>query len=118
MAAAAASKGLEEIDMGKPIKIRAKLKGDIAEVKALLPHDMESGVRRDPDSGELVAAHYITDVTIEHNGEQVLVAYWGTAVSKNPYIAFSIKGAASGDVIKVRWTDNMSDSSETETSLK
>ncbi len=34
--------------MGKPIKIRAKLKGDIAEVKALLPHDMESGMRRDP----------------------------------------------------------------------
>jgi len=31
--------------MGKPIKIRAKLKGDIAEVKALLPHNMESGMR-------------------------------------------------------------------------
>ena len=104
--------------MGKPIKIRAKLKGDIAEVKALLPHDMESGMRRDPDSGELVAAHYITDVTVEHNGEQVMVAYWGTAVSKNPYVAFSIKGAASGDVIKISWKDNMSDSSETEISLK
>ncbi len=104
--------------MGKPIKIRAKLKGDIAEVKALLPHNMESGMRRDADSGELVAAHYISDVTVQHNGETVLQAYWGTAVSKNPYVAFSIRGAASGDVIKVSWIDNESDSSETEISLK
>ncbi len=104
--------------MGKPIKIRAKLKGDIAEVKALLPHDMESGQRRDPDSGELVPAHYITDVTVKLNGETVLVAYWGTAVSKNPYVAFSLKDAAAGDVVKISWIDNESDSSETETTLK
>jgi sulfur-oxidizing protein SoxZ len=104
--------------MGKPIKIRAKLKGDIAEVKALMPHDMESGLRRDPDTNELVPAHYITDVRFEHNGTLVMEAYWGTAVSKNPYVAFSIKNAASGDVIKVRWTDNHGDSSETETTLK
>ena len=104
--------------MGKPIKIRAKLKGDIAEVKALLPHDMESGQRRDPDSGELVPAHYITDVTVKLNGETVLVAYWGTAVSKNPYVAFSLQDAAAGDVVKISWIDNESDSSETETTLK
>ena len=104
--------------MGKPIKIRAKLKGDIAEVKALMPHDMESGLRRDPETGDLVAAHYITEVDVEHNGEPVMQAFWGPAVSKNPYVAFSIRNAASGDVIKVRWTDNQSDSSETETTLK
>jgi len=104
--------------MGKPIKIRAKLKGDIAEVKALMPHDMESGLRRDPETDELVPAHYITDVYVEHKGELVLQAYWGPAVSKNPYVAFSITNAAAGDVIKVRWTDNHDDSSETEITLK
>ena len=104
--------------MGKPIKIRAKIKGDVAEVKALMPHDMESGLRRDPETNELVAAHYITDVIAEHNGTEVLTAYWGPAVSKNPYIAFSISGAAPGDTIKVRWTDNSGDTSETETALK
>jgi sulfur-oxidizing protein SoxZ len=45
-------------------------------------------------------------------------AYWGPAVSKNPYVAFSIKNAAAGDVIKIRWKDNQDDSSETETTLK
>jgi sulfur-oxidizing protein SoxZ len=104
--------------MGKPIKIRAKLKGDVAEVKALMPHDMESGLRRDPDTNELVPAHYITDVNAEINGEVVLTAYWGSAVSKNPYVAFSITGAASGDTIKVHWSDNKGDTSETEITLK
>jgi len=104
--------------MGKPIKIRAKLNGDVAEVKALLPHDMESGFRRDPQTNELVPAHFITDVVAEHNGEVVLTAYWGPAVSRNPFVAFSYKGAASGDTLKVRWKDNEGDSSVTETVFK
>jgi sulfur-oxidizing protein SoxZ len=104
--------------MGKQIKIRAKLKGDVAEVKALMPHDMETGFRRNPDTNELVPAHYITDVVAEINGEVVLTAYWGPAVSKNPYVAFSISGAASGDTIKMHWADNKGDSSEIETTLK
>lgn len=104
--------------MGKPIKIRAKLKGDVAEVKALMPHNMESGLRRDADTGELVPAHYISELVASINGEVVMRAYWGTAVSKNPYVAFSITGAAPGDTISVSWIDNHGDSSATETSLK
>jgi len=45
--------------MGNPIKIKAKLKGDVAEVKALMPHPMESGVRVNADTGEKVPKHYI-----------------------------------------------------------
>jgi sulfur-oxidizing protein SoxZ len=104
--------------MGKPIKIRAKVKDGMAEVKALMPHDMESGQRRDPDTGEIVPAHYITHVTVEHNGEEVMQAYWGPAVSKNPYVAFTVQGAAAGDSIRIRWEDNSGDTSETETVLK
>jgi len=104
--------------MGKPIKIRAKLKGDIADVKALMPHNMESGLRRDPETGELVPAHYITDVVAVHDGEVVLTAYWGTAVSKNPYLAFSFTGAVAGDTIKIRWIDNFGDNSEGEAVFK
>jgi len=104
--------------MGKPVKIKAKIKGDIAEVKALMPHDMESGLRRDPETNELVPAHYITDVVAEHNGEVVFTAYWGTAVSKNPYVAFSFTGAVAGDKIVIRWKDNRGDTGEGEATFK
>ncbi len=104
--------------MGKPIKIRAKIKGDVADVKALMPHDMESGLRLDPETGEAVPAHFITSVDVALNGETVMTAYWGPAVSKNPYVAFSVAGAAAGDTLKISWVDNLEDTSETEVTLK
>ncbi len=104
--------------MGKPIKIRAKVKGDISEVKALMPHDMESGLRRDAETNELIPAHYITELVAEHNGEIVMTAYWGPAVSRNPYVSFSFTGGVAGDTIKIHWEDNQGDSSATEAVLK
>lgn len=104
--------------MGDPIKIRARVKDGIADVKALMPHDMESGFRLDEETGEAIPAHYITDVDVSLNGEHVMTAYWGPAVSRNPYVAFTITGAASGDKLKISWRDNREDSSETEIELK
>ena len=104
--------------MGKPIKIRAKVKGDVAEIKALMPHDMESGLRMDPETNDFVPAHYITDVVAEINGEVVMTAYWGQAVSKNPYVSFGVSGAVAGDMVTIKWNDNLGDSSETEVALK
>jgi sulfur-oxidizing protein SoxZ len=104
--------------MGKPIKIRAKIKGDIAEVKALMPHPMESGARIDADTGEAVPKHYIKEVVCKHNGNVVLNSFWGTAVSKNPYLAFKFKGAKSGDKLEISWVDNMDDTSVSEITFK
>lgn len=103
--------------MAKPVKIRAKLKGEVASIKSLMPHPMETGSRKDPE-GNLVAAHYIETVTCEHNGEVVIVADWGPSVSKNPYFAFEIRSAKAGDTVKVSWTDNLGETSSGETTLK
>lgn len=104
--------------MGKPIKIRAKIKGDIAEVKALMEHPMESGVRINADTGEAVPKHYIKEVVCKHNGTVVNTAYWGTGVSKNPYMAFKFKGAKPGDKLEISWVDNTGDTSTTEVAFK
>jgi sulfur-oxidizing protein SoxZ len=103
--------------MPKPVKIRAKLKGDVAAVKSLMPHPMETGTRKDPE-GQLIPAHYIETVTCEHNGTPVIQAQWGASVSKNPYFAFEVAGAKSGDVIKVSWVDNLGETSSGEATLK
>lgn len=90
----------------KKIRIRAKMKGDVAEVKALMSHPMETGLRKNKKTGEKIPAHYIENVTCTHKGNTVMVANWGPAVSKNPYLAFKFKGAAKGDTITVSWNDN------------
>jgi len=101
----------------KKIRIRAKLKGDVAEVKTLMSHPMETGLRKNKKTGEKIPAHFIQEVICEHKGNKVLVASWGVAVSKNPYLSFKFKGGAKGDKIKVSWTDNKGESASAEASI-
>jgi len=95
--------------MADPMRIRAQASGDKATVRVLMAHEMESGQRRD-SAGKLVPAWHITEVTATHNSKVVLSAEWGSAVSKNPYLQFNIKGAKAGDKVGVSWKDNKGDS--------
>ena len=104
--------------MGKPIKIKAKIKGEIAQVKVLMPHPMESGARVNADTGEKVPKHYIQEVICKHNGNVVCTSFWGTGVSKDPYMSFKFKGAKSGDALEISWKDNTGDTSVSETTFK
>jgi sulfur-oxidizing protein SoxZ len=36
----------------------------------------------------------------------VFLADWGPAVSKDPYVRFSFKGANKGDELNISWVDN------------
>jgi len=101
----------------KSIRIRAKVKGDVTEVKALMSHEMETGLRKDKKTGEKIPAHFIKEVVCEHNGKQVLLAQWGVAISKNPYLSFKFKGGKAGDTIKISWDDNKGESSSAETKV-
>lgn len=91
--------------MASKIRIRAKLKGDSTEVKCLMSHVMETGLRKDK-AGKKIPEHFIKEVTCEHKGKVIMLASWGVAVSKNPYLSFRFKGAAIGDTVKINWTDN------------
>ena len=99
------------------IRVKAKVKDGVAEVKCLMQHEMETGTRKDDKSGALAPAPNITDVPAEHNGRVVMHANWGPAVSKNPYFAFSFKGASAGDKLVITWVDNKGEKATTETVL-
>jgi sulfur-oxidizing protein SoxZ len=91
--------------MADPMKIRANVVGDSTEVKVLMSHEMETGLRKDAQ-GTAIPAWFIQNVTVAHNGKPVLNAQWGPAVAKNPFLAFKFKGGAKGDKIEITWTDN------------
>ena len=103
--------------MASSIKIKTRLKDDVAEVKSLILHPMETGARKNPDTGELVPRHHITQLIFTNNDNVVMVANFSTAVSKNPYINFSFRGAKVGDTFKVSWVDNLGGTDEIETIL-
>ena len=104
--------------MASTIKVKTKLSGDTATIKSLMLHPMETGSRKDTDSGAIIPVHHITQLIFTNNGKQVMVANLSTAVSKNPYFSFSFKGAKAGDTLNASWVDNIGEKGELETQLK
>ena len=104
--------------MAKSIRIRAQAKGGETVVKALVTHPMETGLRKDKKTGEKIPAHFIQEVTCKHNGAQVLTAHWGPAVSKNPYLSFTLNGGKAGDTIELSWVDNKGEKDSASTDVK
>lgn len=92
--------------METAMKMRAKLLGDVTEVKVIISHPMETGRRKD-DFDNLIPAHFIQLVTATLNGKTVLEMQWGTGISKNPYLTFYLKGAKVGEKVEVTWHDNL-----------
>jgi sulfur-oxidizing protein SoxZ len=103
--------------MASKIKVRVKLKGDIAEVKSLMMHPMETGSRLDPDTASIIPAHHITQLTFANNGKPVMIVNCSTAVSRDPYLSFNFSGAKPGDTLTASWVDNKGESDTTETVL-
>ena len=94
--------------MAEPMRIRAQAAGGNATVRVLMSHEMETGQRKDA-AGKTIPAWQITDVTANLNGKPVFSAEWGPAVSKNPFLQFTLKGAKAGDKVAVTWKDNKGD---------
>ena len=91
--------------MTEATRIRAQSAGDKAQVRVLMNHEMETGLRKDA-AGKLVPAWYIQEAEVMLNGKLVFSVECGTAVSRNPFLVFSVKGAKAGDKIGVVWRDN------------
>ena len=102
--------------MAEPMKIRAVMKGDVADIRVLIAHPMETGQRKDA-KGEIVPLHFIQGITVSLNGKTVYDGQWSQAVSRNPVFTFRLKGGAKGDKIEVSWLDNHGETNSIETAV-
>lgn len=100
------------------IKCKAKMSGDVADVKVLMKHVMETGLRKDSKTGEKIPAHHINEVACIHNGTEIFRCNMGPAISKNPYLAFSVKGPKAGDTLQITSVDNKGETDSGETVVK
>lgn len=98
-------------------RLKAKLKGDKVNVKAIVSHPMETGRRKDKKTGDKIPAHFISEVVVSANDKTLLTTDWSGSVSKNPYLSFNYAGK-SGDKIKLSWKDNQGNTGEAEKTVK
>ncbi len=99
------------------IKLRTKNKSGKVQIKALITHPMETGLRKDKKTGNKIPAEYITHVDVTANAKTLLSANWSGSVSKNPFLSFKYAGK-SGDKIKLTWKDNTGKSDLLEATVK
>lgn len=84
------------------MKVKAKLKGDVVNVKVLAKH-----VNAGPEEAEKrkIDANFIVSVVAKCNDKVVYEMTGSGFVSKNPLYKFKFKGAKAGDKVEVTWTD-------------
>jgi sulfur-oxidizing protein SoxZ len=99
-----------------PMKIRATAAGGFTDIRVLMTHPMETGLRKDPD-GRLVPPHFIQSVTVKLNGRTVVDGQISQGVSRNPVFSFRIKGGAQGEKVEVAWQDNLGETSSIEAAV-
>ena len=102
--------------MADPMRVRAQLKEGVTDVRVLMSHPMETGLRKD-SAGKIIPALYINDVKASSGGRTLIAAKWGQAISQNPFLQFRFKGAKVGDKVAVTWTDNSGDTRTDEVAI-
>ena len=94
--------------------IAMRLRAGGGEIRILMTHPSENGLRKDAKSGQLVPAHFVKTLRVAVNGRRVLDGQLGGGVSKDPYLAFRVKGMQSGDTVSVTAEDNTGDTGSVE----
>lgn len=96
------------------IKIKPKdyKVGDIVKIDFMAMHPMETGMRKNKDTGELIPAHYIDEVKFLFNDKLITKMIVWESVSVNPVLSISYKVSGAG-TLKVIAKDNKGDNSET-----
>ena len=79
-------------------------KGQVVQIKTLIPHKMETGRRKNKKGGK-IPRFIINKVEATFNGKPVITADFHPAVSANPYFSFYARIEESG-TFKFVWTDD------------
>ena len=107
--------------MADDIKPRIRMpatakKGEVIEIKTLITHPMETGVRKDA-AGNAIPRLIVNAFSATFNGKPVMSVKLEPAISANPYLSFFLKVEESG-TLKLTWTDDNKQSWTSETKIE
>jgi sulfur-oxidizing protein SoxZ len=77
--------------------------GEAVEVRILVGHPQENGLRRDA-AGERIPRNLIKDLVLRYDGRIVFRADLGTGIAANPFLGIFIRATRTGEVV-LTWVD-------------
>lgn len=105
--------------MAKPrVKIPKKIAaGEAFEIKTLISHKMESGLRKNADTGEIIPRDIIHEFQCMVDGKAVFRTKLHPAISANPYLSFYLTLNQDAE-IEFIWTDDRGEQTTLKKSVK
>jgi sulfur-oxidizing protein SoxZ len=97
------------------MKIKAKLKDGIVDVKAMAKHEM---LTYDVAKKKGTDANFIVHMIATVNKKVVFEMSSSQFLSKNPIISFKFKGAAAGDKLTMTWVDLKGNTETSDTEIR
>jgi sulfur-oxidizing protein SoxZ len=82
----------------------AATKGEIFQVKALISHQMETGLRKDSE-GKIIPRKIINKFICRYNDVEVFAVDMHEAVAANPYFEFYLRATESGQ-LQFTWQED------------
>lgn len=79
-------------------------KGEIFQIKSLISHRMETGLRRN-DNGDVIPRKIITTFVCRYNAAEVFGVDLHEAVAANPYFEFYLRATESG-LLEFTWEED------------
>lgn len=73
----------------------AAAKGDVFQVKTIISHEMETGLRQD-DQGDVIPRKIINKFVCRYNNAVVFSVDFHEAIAANPFVEFSLRATESG----------------------
>ena len=81
------------------IKVQEKAAvGDVVEIRAYISHVMETGLRRDPKSGQPVPRSIINSCSAQFNGIEFFRLQLHPGMAANPFVQFTLRVPGSGEL--------------------
>jgi predicted secreted protein len=87
-----------------PARLRAQRLAEGYELRALLSHPNENGLRR-ASGGALIPARHVASVVIRVSGRSAVELQLGRSIATNPLLVFRLPRALPGDQIEMVWRD-------------
>ncbi len=78
--------------------------GEVIEIKTLIAHPMETGLRKDAD-GKIIPKKIINRFTCDFNGTPVFSVDLAQGIAANPYLRFTARVESSG-TFRFAWFDD------------
>lgn len=87
------------------IRMRKPTVGEVTTVQTIIIHPNANGMQMNPNTGEYIPMHYVTNFDISFNNDVLIRAETGFTLSETPSIRFNFTPKTKG-VLQVRITDS------------